>query len=218
MYVQKPKDTYKHEHFIKHLVYILTVTPREVVQARVEFRSVFLASFQNFKILAIPDVLAHESSFDRFLCTISEIKKQAILDVLAHGKSYEHGFMKKRDGHKLCVKSCAVKFRLVFRAPSRKFKILVIPVLLAHGKLYEHDIAKKCDGHKFCVKSRAESSFDRFFCAPSRKFKILPIPDVLAHGMSYEHGFMKKSTVIKFARSRAQSRVSIDFSCTVSKI
>ncbi|RZS08862.1 hypothetical protein BHM03_00039891 [Ensete ventricosum] len=28
MYVHKPKDTDKHEHFIKHLVYILTVTPR----------------------------------------------------------------------------------------------------------------------------------------------------------------------------------------------
>ncbi|RWV85325.1 hypothetical protein GW17_00052890 [Ensete ventricosum] len=26
MYVHKPKDTDKHEHFIKHLVYILTVT------------------------------------------------------------------------------------------------------------------------------------------------------------------------------------------------
>ncbi|RZS16932.1 hypothetical protein BHM03_00049006 [Ensete ventricosum] len=28
----------------------------------------------------------------------------------------------------------------------------------------------------------------------------------------------KKMTVINFARSRAQSRVSIDFSCTVSEI
>ncbi|RWW62760.1 hypothetical protein BHE74_00030092 [Ensete ventricosum] len=28
MYVHKPKDTDKHEHFIKHLVYILTVTAR----------------------------------------------------------------------------------------------------------------------------------------------------------------------------------------------
>ncbi|RRT42212.1 hypothetical protein B296_00054284 [Ensete ventricosum] len=27
-----------------------------------------------------------------------------IPNVLAHGKSYEHGFMKKRDSHKLCVK------------------------------------------------------------------------------------------------------------------
>ncbi|RWW48050.1 hypothetical protein BHE74_00045912 [Ensete ventricosum] len=26
-----------------------------------------------------------------------------IPDVLAHGKLYEHGFPKKRDGHKLCA-------------------------------------------------------------------------------------------------------------------
>ncbi|RZR93448.1 hypothetical protein BHM03_00021955 [Ensete ventricosum] len=44
----------------------------------VEFRSIFRAPSQKFKILAIPNVLAH-------------------------GKSYEHGFMKKHDGHKLCV-------------------------------------------------------------------------------------------------------------------
>ncbi|RWW20599.1 hypothetical protein GW17_00015288 [Ensete ventricosum] len=30
MYVHKPKDTDKHEHFIKHLVYILTVTARSI--------------------------------------------------------------------------------------------------------------------------------------------------------------------------------------------
>ncbi|RWW49457.1 hypothetical protein BHE74_00044358, partial [Ensete ventricosum] len=45
----------------------------------VEFRSIFHASSQNFKILVIPNVLVH-------------------------GKSYEHGFMKKRDGYKLCAK------------------------------------------------------------------------------------------------------------------
>ncbi|RRT73274.1 hypothetical protein B296_00026752, partial [Ensete ventricosum] len=44
-----------------------------------EFRSVFRAPSQKFKILAIPNVLAH-------------------------GKSYEHGFMKKYEGHKLCAK------------------------------------------------------------------------------------------------------------------
>ncbi|RRT58820.1 hypothetical protein B296_00046284, partial [Ensete ventricosum] len=48
---------------------------------RVEFRSVFHLLSQKFKILAIPDVLAH-------------------------GKSYEHGFMKKCNGHKLYAKSC----------------------------------------------------------------------------------------------------------------
>ncbi|RZS28797.1 hypothetical protein BHM03_00062444 [Ensete ventricosum] len=31
----------------------------------------------------------------------------AIPKVLAHGKSYEHGFMKKHYGHKLCEKSPA---------------------------------------------------------------------------------------------------------------
>ncbi|RZS19288.1 hypothetical protein BHM03_00051662, partial [Ensete ventricosum] len=55
-----------------------------------------------------------------------------------------------------------VEFRSVFRAPSRKFKILVIPDVLTHGKSYEHGFMKKHDGHKLCVKSRADSSFDRF--------------------------------------------------------
>ncbi|RWV76789.1 hypothetical protein GW17_00062497 [Ensete ventricosum] len=70
--------------------------------------------------------------------------------------SYEHGFMKKCDGYKLCTK---VKFRSVLRAPSRKFKILTIPDVLAHGKSYEYGFTKKHDGHKLC----AESSFDQFF-------------------------------------------------------
>ncbi|RZS26739.1 hypothetical protein BHM03_00060123, partial [Ensete ventricosum] len=48
----------------------------------VEFRSIFRAPSRKFKKLAIPDVLAH-------------------------GKSYEHGFMKKHDGNKLCAKSRA---------------------------------------------------------------------------------------------------------------
>ncbi|RWW58747.1 hypothetical protein BHE74_00034354, partial [Ensete ventricosum] len=45
-----------------------------------EFRSVYRAPSEKFKILAIPKVLAH-------------------------GKSYEHGFMKKRDNHKLFAQS-----------------------------------------------------------------------------------------------------------------
>ncbi|RZS19206.1 hypothetical protein BHM03_00051571 [Ensete ventricosum] len=49
---------------------------------RIEFRSIFRAPSQKFKILAIPDV------FD-------------------HGKSYEHGFKKIHDSHKLCLKSHA---------------------------------------------------------------------------------------------------------------
>ncbi|RZR93498.1 hypothetical protein BHM03_00022014 [Ensete ventricosum] len=49
---------------------------------KVEFRSIFRAPSQKFKILAIPDVLAHR-------------------------KSYEHVFVKKLDGHILCTKSRA---------------------------------------------------------------------------------------------------------------
>ncbi|RWW35678.1 hypothetical protein BHE74_00059364, partial [Ensete ventricosum] len=51
------------------------------------------------------------------------------------------------------------EFRSVFRALSRKFKILAIPDILAHGKSYENGFVNKCDGHKLCAKSR----FDRFF-------------------------------------------------------
>ncbi|RRT31206.1 hypothetical protein B296_00059114 [Ensete ventricosum] len=47
---------------------------------KVGFRSVFCAPSQNLKILAIPNVLAHE-------------------------KSYKHGFAKKRYGHKLYARS-----------------------------------------------------------------------------------------------------------------
>ncbi|RWV80821.1 hypothetical protein GW17_00057840, partial [Ensete ventricosum] len=65
---------------------------------KVEFRSIFHAPSQKFKILTIPNVLAD-------------------------GKLYEHGFMKKYDGHKLCIVP-KVGFRSVFHAPSQKFKIL----------------------------------------------------------------------------------------------
>ncbi|RWV81843.1 hypothetical protein GW17_00056701, partial [Ensete ventricosum] len=53
--------------------------------AQIKFRSIFRASSQKFKILAIPDILAH-------------------------GKSYEHGFTKKCDGRKLYVKSSFDRF------------------------------------------------------------------------------------------------------------
>ncbi|RRT31957.1 hypothetical protein B296_00046526, partial [Ensete ventricosum] len=46
---------------------------------RVEFRSVFHASSQKFKIQKIPIVLAH-------------------------GKSYEYDFIRKHDGPKICMK------------------------------------------------------------------------------------------------------------------
>ncbi|RRT60476.1 hypothetical protein B296_00038522, partial [Ensete ventricosum] len=56
-----------------------------------------------------------------------------------------------------------VEFRSIFRAPSRKFKILAIPNVLAYGKSYEHDFMKKYDGHKLYAKSRVKSNFDQFF-------------------------------------------------------
>ncbi|RWW35328.1 hypothetical protein BHE74_00059753, partial [Ensete ventricosum] len=77
--------------------------------------------------------------------------------------SYEHGFTKKCDGHKHYAK---VEFRSLFCAPSRKFKILVFPVLLAHGKSYKHAFAKKYNGHKLCT-SRARVEFRSVFHAPS---------------------------------------------------
>ncbi|RWV78673.1 hypothetical protein GW17_00060313, partial [Ensete ventricosum] len=59
------------------------------------------------------------------------------------------------------------EFRLIFRAPSRKFKILAIPNVLTQGKSYEHDPVKKRDGHKLCAKL----NFDRFFMHRLRNSK-----------------------------------------------
>ncbi|RWW43572.1 hypothetical protein BHE74_00050751 [Ensete ventricosum] len=68
--------------------------------------------------------------------------------------------------------TCIFEFRSVFCAPSRKFKILVIPVLLAHGKSYKHGFVKKYDGHKLCSKS----NFDRFFIHRLENSKYWPFP------------------------------------------
>ncbi|RZS05069.1 hypothetical protein BHM03_00035510, partial [Ensete ventricosum] len=62
----------------------------------------------------------------------------------------------------------------IFRAPSRKFKILVIPNVLANGKSYEHGFVKKCDAHKLCTKSRVKSSFERFFVHRLKNLKYWP--------------------------------------------
>ncbi|RWW79654.1 hypothetical protein BHE74_00012040 [Ensete ventricosum] len=64
---------------LKDLIIILLIV---AMLRKVEFRWVFRAPSLNFKILAIPNVLAHE-------------------------KSYEHGFTKKCNNHKLCAKSHA---------------------------------------------------------------------------------------------------------------
>ncbi|RRT43885.1 hypothetical protein B296_00037884 [Ensete ventricosum] len=53
--------------------------------AQIEFRSVFRATSQKFKILAIPNVLAH-------------------------GKSYKHGLVKNCNCYKLCAKSSFDQF------------------------------------------------------------------------------------------------------------
>ncbi|RWW68053.1 hypothetical protein BHE74_00024448 [Ensete ventricosum] len=50
------------------------------VARKISFRLIIHAPSRNFKILAIPSVLAQE-------------------------KSYEHGFMKKCNSHKICAKS-----------------------------------------------------------------------------------------------------------------
>ncbi|RWW46563.1 hypothetical protein BHE74_00047501 [Ensete ventricosum] len=65
---------------------------------------------------------------------------------------------------------------------------------------------------------RVPVEFRSIFRSPSQKFKILAIPDVLAHGKSYEHGFTKKHDGHKLCAKSRPSRVSIDFSCTISEI
>ncbi|RRT61353.1 hypothetical protein B296_00032937, partial [Ensete ventricosum] len=112
-----------------------------------------------------------------------------------HGKSYEHGFAKK-----LCVKSSfnRVEFRSIFRALSRKFKILTIPVVLALGKSYEHGCAKKCDGHKFCTMSRSVK-FRSIFHAPSQKFKYWPFLMYKPMGRRTNTVSQKNTMVINFA-------------------
>ncbi|RZS29336.1 hypothetical protein BHM03_00063053 [Ensete ventricosum] len=76
---------------------------------KVKFRSVFHAPSQKFKILVIPNVLAH-------------------------GKSYEHGFTKKCDGHKLCVMSRAKSsFGRFFAHHLQNSKYWPIPTYLPMG-------------------------------------------------------------------------------------
>ncbi|RRT32768.1 hypothetical protein B296_00058713 [Ensete ventricosum] len=65
-----------------------------------------------------------------------------------------------------------VEFRSVFRAPSRKFKILAINDVLAHGKSYELGFTKKRDDHKHCTKS----SFDQLFVHRLENLKYWSFP------------------------------------------
>ncbi|RWV86450.1 hypothetical protein GW17_00051656, partial [Ensete ventricosum] len=71
---------------------------------------------------------------------------------------------------------CKVEFRSVFGAPSRDFKIVVIPNILAHGKSYEHGLTKRRDCNKLCTKSRAMSRFDQFFLHHLRILKYWSFP------------------------------------------
>ena len=77
------------------------------------------------------------------------------------------------------------RISIVFRTPSRKFKILTIPNILALWMLYKLGYATKFDGYKVY----AESRFDQFFCALSRIFEILTIPNILALGKLFKLGF-----------------------------
>ncbi|RRT39400.1 hypothetical protein B296_00034769, partial [Ensete ventricosum] len=90
------------------------------------------------------------------------------------------------------------EFRSIFRVPSQKFKIRVIPNVLAHRKSHEHGFTK----NETITKSRGKVVFRSIFHAPSQKFKIMTIPNVLALGKLYEHGFIKKCDGHKlFAKS-----------------
>ncbi|RWW39014.1 hypothetical protein BHE74_00055728 [Ensete ventricosum] len=88
--------------------------------------------------------------------------------MIAHGRSYEHGFMKKRNGHKLCAKSRAEssfdhQVSICFSCTISEFQNPDHSQRISHGRSYERDFTKKCNGHKLCAKSRVESTFDRFF-------------------------------------------------------
>ncbi|RWW57681.1 hypothetical protein BHE74_00035504 [Ensete ventricosum] len=67
---------------------------------KVKIQSIFCTPSQKFKILRIPNVLAL-------------------------GKSYEHGFIKKCDGHKLCTKS---RFNQYFTHHLKNFKYCPFPM------------------------------------------------------------------------------------------
>ncbi|RRT83500.1 hypothetical protein B296_00001444, partial [Ensete ventricosum] len=73
---------------------------------------------------------------------------------------------------------------------------------------------KKCDGHKLCTKLRSKSSFDQFFVHHLINSKYWPFLMYYPIKSLTSTVLRKNVTVIKFA----QCRVSIDFSCSVSKI
>ncbi|RWV83403.1 hypothetical protein GW17_00054995 [Ensete ventricosum] len=190
-------------------MFINFVRSRAQSQVSIDFPCTVL----EFKILAIPDVLAHWKSYEQrfhkknvmvinfarshaqsrvlsgFLCTVSKIQNS--------GNSQRNSPWEVVRGR--------VEFRSVFRLSSRKFKILAIPDILAH-----------------------ESSFDRFFMHHLRNSKychsrrinpcLKSLSVVEKIGSHANKVSLKNTMVINFARSRAQGRVWIGFSCIVSKI
>ncbi|RWV84015.1 hypothetical protein GW17_00054305 [Ensete ventricosum] len=68
------------------------------------------------------------------------------------------------------------------------------------------------------VKHYAESSFDRFFVHHLGNSKYWSFPSYLPMGSVTSTLSQKNTTIINIARSHALSRISISFSCTVSKI
>ncbi|RRT68161.1 hypothetical protein B296_00009984 [Ensete ventricosum] len=109
-------------------------------------------------------------------------------------------------------------FRLVFHAPYRKFKILVIPYVLAHGKLCEHDFVKKHDSQKFCIKSHVRSRVSIGFSCTVSEIQKTGHSQIISPSEVIRARFRENTHGHNFAQSHARSRVSIDFSCTVSKI
>ncbi|RWW35830.1 hypothetical protein BHE74_00059194, partial [Ensete ventricosum] len=73
---------------------------------------------------------------------------------------------------------------------------------------------RKRDGHKLFT----ESSFDQFFVHRLGNSKYWSFPSYKPMGSRTSMLSQNIMTVINFARSRALSRVSIGFSCTVSEI
>ncbi|RZS26378.1 hypothetical protein BHM03_00059710, partial [Ensete ventricosum] len=119
--------------------------------------------------------------------------------------SYEHGLQKNAT----VITLRKVEFRLVFHAPYRNFKIIDIPNVSAQGNSYGLGFTKKCDGHKLCT----ESSFIRFFMHHLGISKFRSFPTYYPMESCTRTILRKKATVINFT----QSRVSIDFSSTVSE-
>ncbi|RWW82063.1 hypothetical protein BHE74_00009485 [Ensete ventricosum] len=62
------------------------------------------------------------------------------------------------------------------------------------------------------------SSFNRFFIYRLKNSKFKPFPTYLPLGSHTSLVSRKNITVKNFAQSHVQSRVSIGFSCTISKI